>query len=47
LVKLRAWQTLLGLHTWLTQATKKSTYDWIHAAAQEAQGRFLKLLINN
>ena len=40
-VKLSAWQSLIGLHQWMGQniVFKKGAYDWILAAASEAQGQ--------
>ena len=38
LIKLNSWQSLLGLHTWLTAKLNRSI-DWIKTAANEARGR--------
>ena len=45
-VKLFSWQSLVGLHEWLshTMTIKKGEYNWILAAAKEAQGIFLYYL---
>jgi hypothetical protein len=37
LIKLRNWQTIHGIHSFLSQKLKKS-YDWIKAAVEEARG---------
>ncbi len=36
LIKLKSWQSLIGLNLWLNQTLKKS-YDWIKSASFEAQ----------
>ena len=41
LTRLRAWQTLKGIHIWLTNLTKKN-YEWILAATEQARGRYGK-----
>jgi serine/threonine-protein kinase SMG1 len=40
-VKVFSWQSLYGLHKWLNQTLpKKEAYNWILAAAKEAQGKY-------
>jgi len=58
-IKLRSWQSIIGLHEWLSKTLQKTTpgFDWLLTAAKEAQGRLelasleyknqVKLLINN
>ena len=47
-VKVSSWQSLQGLHAWLTQTlAKKGAYDWILAAVKEAQGMICFLLYSS
>jgi ribosome-associated toxin RatA of RatAB toxin-antitoxin module len=58
-IKLRSWQSIIGLYEWLSKTLQKTTtcFDWLLTAAKEAQGRLelasleyknqVKLLINN
>ena len=39
LIKLRSWQSILGLYEWLSQTVKKSGLEWVLTAFKEAQGR--------
>jgi hypothetical protein len=40
LSKLKAWQSILGLHEWLVNIKKISTFNWIKGSAFEARGEF-------
>ena len=39
LIKLRSWQSILGLYEWLSHTVKKSGLEWVLTASKEAQER--------